>query len=100
MIKWLLTPDSFPGDRIGYALNQIGHVALGATLAWAAGLPAALALCLGWEAVHLSRGGTLADSAEDYGFVAAGVLSMSVVPFAWLVVLPFLSAGILSRGRA
>lgn len=100
MLKWLLTPDSFPGDWRGYALNQIGHVALGAALAWALGLPAALALCLGWEAVHFSRGGTLADGAEDYGFVAAGAVAITVVPVALAVALPFLIAGILSRGRA
>lgn len=100
MLKWLLTPDDFAGDPRGYALNQIGHIALGAALAWLIGWPAALALCLGWEVVHLSRGGTLADSAEDYGFVAAGVLAVAATPVAVAVAAPFLAAGLLARGRA
>lgn len=101
MLKWLLTPDAFPGDWRGYALNQIGHVVLGAALAWALGWPWALGLCLCWEAVHLARGGDLSDGIEDYGFVAAGAVAVATAsPDPVLVAVPFLLSGALLRRGA
>jgi hypothetical protein len=96
-VDWLLTPDDFEGDPTGFALNQIGHIALGAALAWLAGPIPVLVGYLAWEMLHLWRGGSLWDGIEDYGFVAAGVLSLALWPWAWAVAAPFLASGTLRR---
>ena len=97
MLQWLLTPSDFEGDPRGFLANQIGHLMLGAALAWLIGGWLAIAACLAWEAVHLWRGGSWWDGTEDFAFVAAGVASVAVWPWAWAVAAPFLAAGILRR---
>jgi len=96
MIDWLLTPDGFPSDPRGYALNQIGHMALGAALAWLIGLPLTLLACIAWEAVHVRRGGHLWDSFEDFAFVLTGALA-PVSLGAAAVAAPMLASGLLRR---
>lgn len=97
MLQWLLTPSAFEGDPKGFALNQIGHVALGAALAWALGPLGALALCALWEGAHLGLGGTLWDGLEDAGFVAAGVLALTTPVSALALAALFLGAGVARR---
>lgn len=100
MLKWLLTPDAFASDPRGFALNQIGHMALGAGLACALGPAPVMVAYLAWEGVHLWRGGALWDGTEDYAFVAAGVLSVAVWPWAWAFAGLFLAAGTFRRAEA
>ena len=97
MLKWLLTLSAFEGDPRGFALNQIGHVALGAALAWALGPMAAVMLYAAWEGLHLSLGGTVWDGFEDMAFVTAGVLALTTPATALIIAALFLAAGVARR---
>lgn len=100
MIDWFLTPSDFEGDPKGFALNQLGHIVLGAALAWLFGPVPVLAAYVAWEAFHVSRGGAVWDGVEDYAFVAAGVAAVALSPWALAVAAPFLLAGVLRRAGA
>ncbi len=76
----LFPPSSYPGDPVGHAENQAGHMAVGVALAVAAlgTVPAAwawaacgFAYWLVWERLW-QRGKLHRDSAEDAVFVTCG----------------------------
>lgn len=92
-------PDAFRSDPRGYALNQLGHVALGAGAALVAPWWAVLAIYV--AAVELPQwlwfGGDADDGAEDSAFVLAGAL---LLPGALVLAGLMLAAGVLVRRRA
>lgn len=91
-------PDAFRKDPKGYLINQLGHVGLGAGLAWL-GVPA-LVICLfflAWELLQwqLYRA-EASDCFEDMAFVMSGVVAF-YAPILLPVLVFFLLAGVLFR---
>lgn len=98
LLEWLAKPDGYETSPLGYVANQLGHYVLGYLMAMVLGWYVALFIYFAWECFHISRGGSLYDSAEDYAFVNVGVMSfvtLSVLPV--LVVTPFFMSGIFRR---
>lgn len=94
--RFLRNPKAYRSDPKGYAVNQLGHLALGAGLLWF-GVPfAVVALGFGvWEIVQVNRFGAEAwDSLEDLAFVVAGAF---LDPVAAIVAGLFLVSGIVRR---
>lgn len=86
---FVITPDDFPGDPLGYAGNQAGHALLGAFLAvlWAClstwwPVPVGVVLAY-YLAVEVAQGWSL-DGVEDAAYVGAGAaLPPAIVAGPW-----------------
>lgn len=99
MFLWRLfsTPDAFERRPWAYARNQLGHMALGALLAWLLPLWTALAIPVAWEAAQrVLFGAELHDGLEDTGFFFVGAFAFTEPTFAALGGV-FLLAGVARR---
>ncbi|MFN3612947.1 MAG: hypothetical protein ACK4WC_00080 [Rubrimonas sp.] len=91
-------PDAYDDDARGFLLNQIGHIIVGALLAWLLGTWIALALYAAWEIAQLwFRAAQPHDCAEDLAFVAAGAMAVAVSPLVLVPAAAHLAAGALRR---
>lgn len=108
MIRWLwtylTTPDAYPGQPLAYALNQFGHAALGAGIGILCGPDALLlGLAIYVALIELPQlalwGGSLADGAEDTGFVLIGALAAAIDWRIALVAALWITAGVQARRK-
>ena len=112
----LMGPDAFIGDWYGFATNQLGHFMVGlvgffivayirGSVRWS--VAAVLVGYAAWEVFHISIGGTVADSVNDFTFVAIGlafgvaawVASRGAMMFALVLAMVSLLDGVLERAN-
>jgi len=99
MLRYLATlwsaPMAFRTDPTGHALNQAGHLCVGAALALALPLWTLVALVVAWEASQLVfHDADPADAIEDTVFMIGGALP----PF-WPALAVLLVLGVRERTR-
>lgn len=92
----MISPDAYLGEPWGYAVNQLGHMALGAGLALFLPWWLVLAGYAAWEAYQVRSGGLVFDAFEDAAFVAAGVAALTFPPVLGVAAL-FLCSGFAGR---
>jgi phosphotransferase system glucose/maltose/N-acetylglucosamine-specific IIC component len=99
LARLFVTPDGFTGSPWGFARNQAGHMAICAALAWALGLPTALAIYAAWETAQwLWQGAEPWDCLEDAAFGFSGALA-TVAPEVLAPASLFLASGFARRRR-
>jgi len=93
-------PSAYDDDPTNHALNQIGHVCVGALLAILVPWWVALLLIVAWEASQLIwRGADPFDALEDVAFMSAGVFISVGAAWAGAVAAALLMAGVAIRSR-
>lgn len=93
-------PSAYDGDPTNHALNQIGHVCVGALLVILVPWWVALIVVVVWEASQLIwRGADPFDALEDTAFMSAGVFIVVGAAWAGAVAVVLLMTGVTIRSR-
>jgi hypothetical protein len=99
VIRYLLTlwsrPMAFRGDPVGHALNQLGHLCVGAALALVLPLWGGAVVVVAWETSQLVfRDADPGDCVEDATFMIGGAQ-----PVFWPALALLLATGMKERTR-